>query len=179
MPPTDSRYDALHERFPDILPETEDDPALTRLVHDLDAYMAAPVPAHQQQRTERVLLTTTRQYPQPQRSDGAPTTHHHAPQRRIGVWLGTMAAVLIVALLAGTLLTRMHGAPGQTHQCGHAGNYSTAKRSMCARSHQSANLPAQSGEFTPHYGLARRRLGSGSHRRSSKWYPGEFAHPAL
>ena len=173
MPPTDSRYDALHKRFPDILPETEDDPVLTRLVYDLDAYMAAPVPTHQQQRTERVLLTETRQHMQGRSTSGATqTTQHQVPT---------------------TAHWRLAGHGGGRADCGAAGGHAadanawnnqrtrqlfTAQRSMCARRYQNA-FAREQRIWLYHYALARRGLGLRSRHRSSKRYPSKVAHLTL
>ena len=148
MPHTNPRYDALHERFPDILPEIEDDPALTRLVHDLDAYMSVPVsvpvplPAPRQQHTEHANPVEATQ---PHHTDRLHS--NRASSRRMSVWLGTVAAALVVALLAGMLLTRMHAPLGQTTNGGH-GNVSTTlpPQGICAPADIKAHLPTN-GDF--------------------------------
>jgi hypothetical protein len=61
------------------------------------------------------------------------------------VLLGTIAAVLVVALLAGTLLTRMSGAPGQPNI--RQPHYSPPK-GVCAPGDISANLPANGEIYT-------------------------------
>ncbi|HEX8729864.1 MAG TPA: hypothetical protein VF739_14625, partial [Ktedonobacterales bacterium] len=143
MPPTDPRYEALHERFPDILPETDDDPALTRLVRDLDTLMQAPAPA-----TLRRMNTLTQAHqaseaaPQAQPDDALapiPYPGETQRQRRFGALIATVAAALIVALLAGALLTRMAGTPGQT-SVGPV-RYSPPK-GACAPGDITAHLPA-------------------------------------
>ncbi|HKW23822.1 MAG TPA: hypothetical protein VJO13_20760 [Ktedonobacterales bacterium] len=144
MPHTDPRYDALRERFSDILSETEDDSALTRLVHDLDAYMSVPVSAplsapRQQSIGDANLAEATG-------SHHTDRPHSHGiPPRRLSLWLGTVAAALVVALLAGMLLTRMHAPLGQTTNGGH-GNFSPAK-GACAPGDITAHLP-KDGEFS-------------------------------
>ena len=138
MPHTDPRQRLLRQRYPDILSEGEDDPALARLVDDLDAFMGAPIPVERHQQTSRAILTATT----------AVTERHHlrhprvskAPQR-IGVWMGTVAAVLIVALLAGTLLSRMNGSPGQPN----GGHFTfPLTKEACAPEEIKAHLPANS-----------------------------------
>lgn len=46
----------LHQHYEDLLPAGQDDAALTRLVHDLDAMMNTPTPASLQQRIGQLLL---------------------------------------------------------------------------------------------------------------------------
>ncbi|HEY7342871.1 MAG TPA: hypothetical protein VH591_18505 [Ktedonobacterales bacterium] len=135
MPHTDPRYDALRERFPDILPEKEDDPALTRLVHDLDAYMSipAPMPAPRQQHIGHANLAEATE---PHHIDRPHS--NRTPPRRLSLWLGTVAAALVVALLAGMLLTRMHAPLGQTN--GGHGSFSPAK-GVCAPGKITAYVP--------------------------------------
>ncbi len=146
MPHTNPRYDALRERFPDVLPETENDPALTRLVRDLDVYMRVPVSASApaltpRQHSERANLaedTTTTPHDTDRPFSGK------APQRRTSVWLGTVAAALVVALLAGMLLTRMHAPLGQTNG-GHGNVLPTLPtKGTCAPADIKAHLPANS-----------------------------------
>jgi hypothetical protein len=59
--------------------------------------------------------------------------------QRMRVWLGTIAAILVVALLAGALLTRMHSTPGQTNNQHGSG---PATSGACAPGTISAQLPA-------------------------------------
>lgn len=73
---------------------------------------------------------------------GIPTRAGKGVQR-MRVLLGTAAAALIVALLAGMLLTRMHAPLGQTN--GGHGNFSPAK-GACAPRDITAHLP-KDGEF--------------------------------
>jgi hypothetical protein len=72
----------------------------------------------------------------------AQTTPPRRGSQRVRVLLGSAAAVLVVALLAGTLLTRMHGTPSQT--TGGLGNFSPPK-GACAPEDIKAHLPANSG----------------------------------
>ena len=146
MPPTDPRYQALHERYSDILPATDDDPALTRLVRDLDTLMQAPAPA-----TLRRMNTSLPQANQA--SETAPRTQPDAApapipyssatrrQRRFGAVIATVAAALVVALLAGTLLTRMAGTPGQTSI---ANVHYAPPKGACPADIIRADLPAHS-----------------------------------
>jgi hypothetical protein len=143
MPPTDPRYEALRERFPDILPETDDDPALTRLVRDLDILMQAPAPTALRRvniLTQSHSASETASQTQP---DAAPTPILYPSgtrrQRRFGALIATVAAALVVALLAGTLLTRMAGTPGQPGVA--RVHYSPAK-GACAPGDITMHLPA-------------------------------------
>lgn len=70
-----------------------------------------------------------------------PTTHRGIRIQRMRVLLGTVAAALVVALLAGMLLTRMHAPFGQTN--GGHGIFSPAK-GTCAPADIKAHLPANS-----------------------------------
>ena len=144
MPPTDPRYEALRERFSDILPETDNDPALTQLVRDLDTLMQAPAPAPAQ--LQRVAFADdgagTSIPIQPGGASRPDTPHAISPtrrQRRFGALIAPVAAALIVALLAGALLTRMAGTPGQTGVA--QVHYSPAK-GACAPGDITAHLPA-------------------------------------
>lgn len=74
-----------------------------------------------------------------QRTRPAVPAHARKGVQRLRVFLGTAAAVLIVALLAGTLLTRMHATPGQITNG--PGSYSPPK-GVCAPGKISAQLPA-------------------------------------
>lgn len=142
MPPTDPRYEALRERFSDILPETDDDPALTQLVRDLDTLMQAPAPAQLQHIAFADDDSGTSIPIQPGGASRPDTPHAISAtrrQRRFGALVATVAAVLVVALLAGTLLTRMAGTPGQTGVA--QVHYSPAK-GACAPGDITAHLPA-------------------------------------
>lgn len=140
MPPTDPRYEALRERFSDILPETDDDPALTQLVRDLDTLMQAPVPAQLREMASQASIATTQAL-----SDDSPIPYPtDLPARiqrrhRFGALIAPVAAALIVALLAGALLTRMAATPGQTGVA--QVHYSPAK-GACAPGDITAHLPA-------------------------------------
>jgi hypothetical protein len=140
MPPTDPRYEALRERFSDILPETDDDPALTRLVRDLDTLMQAPVPAQLREMASQASIATTQAL-----SDDSPIPYPtDLPARiqrrhRFGALIAPVAAALIVALLAGALLTRMAATPGQT---GVAQVHYASAKGACAPGDITAHLPA-------------------------------------
>lgn len=145
MPPTDPRYEALRERFPDILPETEDDSALTRLVRDLDTLMRAPAPVTLRRMNTLTQAHQASETTQQNPPDDAPTRIPYPGetrrQRRFGALIATVAAALVVALLAGTLLTRMagtHSQPGVARV-----HYSPAK-GVCALGDITAHLPANS-----------------------------------
>ena len=142
MPPTDPRYEALRERFSDILPETDDDPALTQLVRDLEILMQAPAPAELRRIVFADDVAGTSIATPPDDASRLDIPHSHSAtrrQRRFGALIATVAAALIVALLAGTLLTRMAGAPGQTGVA--RVHYSPAK-GTCAPGDITAHLPA-------------------------------------
>ena len=142
MPPTDPRYEALRERFSDILPETDDDPALTQLVRDLDTLMQAPAPAQLQLIAFADDGSGTSIPIQPGGASRPDTPHAISAtrrQRRFGALVATVAAVLVVALLAGTLLTRMAGTPGQT---GVAQVHYAPAKGACAPGDITAHLPA-------------------------------------
>lgn len=111
MSHTDPRYNAPDKRFPDILSDTESDPALAHLVDDLDAYMSVPVSVPEPASIPR--QHSGRAHPsQATVPEDSSLSHSSKPlPRRMSMWLGTVAAVLIVALLAGVLLTRPHS-PG-------------------------------------------------------------------
>jgi len=65
--------------------------------------------------------------------------------QRMRVWLGTVAAALVVALLAGMLLTRMHAPLSQTSG-GHGNVFPTLPaKGTCAPADIKAHLPANSG----------------------------------
>ena len=148
MPPTDPGYEALRERFADILPETDDDPALTNLVRDLDILMQAPVPPQLQRmefadhahRADNVRGTPGAMQPDDTFRPDIPHMHSGIQQQRHFSALGaTIAAALIVALLAGALLAHMAGTPGQTGVA--QVHYSPAK-GVCAPGDITAHLPA-------------------------------------
>ena len=147
MPPTDPRYEALRERFPDILPETDDDPALTRLVRDLDLLMQTPAPTRLLPVNgvrQAIRATEATEQIQPDDapiSSGAAGHSGTGRQRRFGALIATVAAALVVALLAGALLTRVARIPDQTsvgrvHYAPPAGT--------CAPGDITAHLPANS-----------------------------------
>ena len=143
MPPTDPRYEALRERFSDILPETDDDPALTQLVRDLDTLMQAPAPAQLQHIAFAEHVSGTPEQLQP----GVASvpyfggSHNGIQQRHFSALGATIAAALIVTLLAGALLAHMAATPGQTGVA--QVHYSSAK-GACAPGDITANLPANS-----------------------------------
>lgn len=148
MPRADSRYDVLRERYSDILHDAEDDLALTDLIDDLDAYMNVPVPANQQQIIDRAVMPAV----MAEATEAPETTAHNQPQlrhasrarQRIGVWMSAAAAVLIVALLAATLMTRFAGVTGQTT----SGNgVFSPPQGVCAPGDITARLPAN-GEIS-------------------------------
>ena len=153
MPPTDPRYQALHERYSDILPATDDDPALTRLVRDLDLLMQVPAPVrlrqmdaasqanHASEASTATMRITPDDAPIPCTTDTPMRTYPQPRTQRFGALIATVAAALVVALLAGTLLTRMAGTPGQT-SVGTV-HYSPPK-GACAPGDITAHLPANS-----------------------------------
>ncbi|HEY1391293.1 MAG TPA: hypothetical protein VGF38_22335 [Ktedonobacterales bacterium] len=139
MPYTDPRYAALRERFPDILPETEEDPALTRLVYDLDAYMSVPVPAPMPAPLEQHIgHANLAEAAEPLHTDHP--YHNRTPSRRMSVWLGTVAAALVVALLAGTFILQTRGTHNQTN-VGHGNGPASG---ACTPANIKAHLPANS-----------------------------------
>lgn len=62
--------------------------------------------------------------------------------QRVNVWLGTLAAILVVALLGGALLSRAHGTPGQLNPGLTSGGFTPT--SICPPAKIKATLPAHS-----------------------------------
>lgn len=131
----DSSRDALNQRYADLLSAEREDPALTDMVRDLDAFMAAPPPADAQRRIGGELLArATARYQGLNQHPARAVIESHPGARRLvklanePVWMGSRARRLVMsaamALLAlvvfsgGAAFAITHLDPGLRFQLG-------------------------------------------------------------